>query len=209
VEVAEAVVAVAVVVDLVVDVEVEVADSEEVHQPGEVVVVVDLGVGEVQDLEVEWVVTVEALELAVQEEALEADLVGPVALGLAKGLEVAEAMEMTEVLGVAKGLELVVVVVLEALVVQQVATRVVQALVEQLVGVVETSEVDLVRVVADLVEVQVVLVSPEGTMVVETWEEQAVMQQLLMSAFLKILLVPLLARVAVESDRCERNRVPR
>jgi hypothetical protein len=174
-----------------------------------VVVVVDLGVGEVQDLEVEWVVTVEALELAVQEEALEADLVGPVALGLAKGLEVAEAMEMTEVLGVAKGLELVVVVVLEALVVQQVATRVVQALVEQLVGVVETSEVDLVRVVADLVEVQVVLVSPEGTMVVETWEEQAVMQQLLMSAFLKILLVPLLARVAVESDRCERNRVPR
>jgi hypothetical protein len=160
-------------------------------------------------LEVEWVVTVEALELAVQEEALEADLVGPVALGLAKGLEVAEAMEMTEVLGVAKGLELVVVVVLEALVVQQVATRVVQALVEQLVGVVETSEVDLVRVVADLVEVQVVLVPPEGTMVVETWEEQAVMQQLLMSAFLKILLVPLLARVAVESDRCERNRVPR
>jgi hypothetical protein len=209
VEVAEAVVAVAVVVDLVVDVEVEVADSEEVHQPGEVVVVVDLGVGEVQDLEVEWVVTVEALELAVQEEALEADLVGPVALGLAKGLEVAEAMEMTEVLGVAKGLELVVVEVLEALVVQQVATRVVQASVEQLVGVVETSEVDLVRVVADLVEVQVVLVLPEGTMVVETWEEQAVMQQLLMSAFLKILLVPLLARVAVESDRCERNRVPR
>jgi hypothetical protein len=170
---------------------------------------VDLGVGEVQDLEVEWVVTVEALELAVQEEALEADLVGPVALGLAKGLEVAEAMEMTEVLGVAKGLELVVVEVLEALVVQQVATRVVQASVEQLVGVVETSEVDLVRVVVDLVEVQVVLVLPEGTMVVETWEEQAVMQQLLMSAFLKILLVPLLARVAVESDRCERNRVPR
>jgi hypothetical protein len=158
---------------------------------------------------VEWVVTVEALEMAVQEEALEADLVGPVALGLAKGLEVAEAMEMTEVLGVAKGLELVVVEVLEALVVQQVATRVVQASVEQLVGVVETSEVDLVRVVVDLVEVQVVLVSPEGTMVVETWEEQAVMQQLLMSAFLKILLVPLLARVAVESDRCERNRVPR